>query len=238
VKKAESLLVSRSKKDGTLSAESLPIFAKQTNLSSHVPISNFPAFFFLHRNPLRPKPARRGGARTTFRRTKPSRHLYQLDQPAALRHHPAPPCERSRGQFLDVELVNATGTTLNGYFDSGLDANETYEYAVERKTGNITAYGYAFANFFKPVVDTRGKLLVFIDSTTADLLGADLVTFKNDLRGEGWHTVPFKTGPFTSVQWVKNQIVAAYNADPTWRESRAAHGSCARSLFREHGLGY
>lgn len=113
-----------------------------------------------------------------------------------------------------TELVNATGTMLNGYFDSGLDANETYEYAVERKTGNITAYGYAFANFFKPVVDTRGKLLVFIDSTTADQLGADLITFKNDLRGEGWQTVPFKTGPFTSVQWVKNQIVAAYNADP------------------------
>lgn len=113
-----------------------------------------------------------------------------------------------------VELVNAQQTFLNGYFDNGLDANETYEYAVERKTGNLTAYGYAHANFFKPVVDQRGKILVFIDSTTADQLGADLVTFKNDLRGEGWQPVPFKTGPFTSVQWVKNQIVTAYNADP------------------------
>ena len=114
-----------------------------------------------------------------------------------------------------VELVNASETQLNGYFDTGLDGNETYEYAVERKTGNITAYGYAFANFFKPVVDQRGKILVFIDSTTADQLGADLIAFKNDLRGEGWQPVPFKTGPFTSVQWVKNQIVTAYNADPS-----------------------
>ena len=113
-----------------------------------------------------------------------------------------------------VELVNASETQLNGYFDSGLDANETYEYAVERKTGNVTAYGYAYANFFKPAVDNRGKLLVFIDSTTADQLGADLIVFKNDLRGEGWHTMPFKTGPFTSVQWVKTQIQNAYNADP------------------------
>ena len=113
-----------------------------------------------------------------------------------------------------VELVNVTETQLNGYFDTGLDGNETYEYAVERKTGNVTAYGYAFANFFKPVVDERGKILVFIDSTTADALGADLISFKNDLRGEGWQPVPFKTGPFTTVQWVKNQIVSAYNADP------------------------
>lgn len=113
-----------------------------------------------------------------------------------------------------IELVNAQSTLLNGYFDNGLDGNETYEYAVERKTGNITAYGYAFANFFKPVVDQRGKLLVFIDSTTADQLGADLITFKNDLRGEGWQTVPIKTGNFSTVQSIKNQIVNAYNADP------------------------
>ncbi|MDO8366363.1 MAG: T9SS type A sorting domain-containing protein [Saprospiraceae bacterium] len=113
-----------------------------------------------------------------------------------------------------VEVVSANSTLLNGHFDSGLDATETYEYAVERKTGNVTAYGYAFANFFKPVVDDRGKILVFIDSSTADQLGADLITFKNDLRGEGWHTIPHKTGPFTSVQWVKNQIMTAYNADP------------------------
>ncbi|MFN0034631.1 MAG: T9SS type A sorting domain-containing protein [Saprospiraceae bacterium] len=114
-----------------------------------------------------------------------------------------------------TELVNAPSTFLNGYFDNGLNGNETYEYAVERKTGILTAYGYGFANFFTPVVDSRGKILVFIDSTTADQLGADLVAFKNDLRGEGWQPVPFKTGPFTSVQWVKNQITNAYNADPT-----------------------
>ncbi|MBP6811159.1 MAG: T9SS type A sorting domain-containing protein, partial [Saprospiraceae bacterium] len=114
-----------------------------------------------------------------------------------------------------VELVNITNTSLNGHFDNGLDQNETYEYAVERKTGNVTANGYAFASFFKPVVDNRGKILVFIDSTTADELGADLIFFKNDLRGEGWQPIPFKTGPFTTVQWVKNQIMSAYNADPT-----------------------
>ena len=113
-----------------------------------------------------------------------------------------------------VELLNANSSMQNGYFDTGLDGNEVYEYALERKTGNITAYGYAFANFFTPVVDQRGKILVFIDSTTADQLGADLVTFKNDLRGEGWQTMPFKTGPSTSVQWVKNKILEIYNADP------------------------
>lgn len=113
-----------------------------------------------------------------------------------------------------VDLVNAQETLLDGFYDLGLSGDETYEYQVERKTGAVTAYGYAFANFFTPIRDYRGKILVFIDSTTADQLGADLVTFKNDLRGEGWQTVPIKTGPFTTVQSVKNKIVSAYNADP------------------------
>jgi Secretion system C-terminal sorting domain len=113
-----------------------------------------------------------------------------------------------------IDLVNAQETLLDGHYDLGLSGDETYEYQVERKTGSITAYGYAYANFFTPVVDTRGKILVFIDSTTADQLGADLITFKNDLRGEGWQPVPFKTGPSTTVAWVKNKITSAYNADP------------------------
>jgi len=114
-----------------------------------------------------------------------------------------------------IDLVNAQETLLDGHFDLGLSGDETYEYQVERKTGGITAYGYAYANFFTPIVDNRGKILVFIDSTTADQLGADLITFKNDLRGEGWQPVPFKTGPSTTVAWVKNKIVSAYNADPS-----------------------
>lgn len=113
-----------------------------------------------------------------------------------------------------VQLLSANETLLNGHFDLGLDGNLSYEYAIERKTGAITASGFAYANFFTPVVDQRGKILVFIDSTTADELGADLIRFKNDLRGEGWQPVPFKTGPFTTVAWVKSQIQAAYNADP------------------------
>jgi hypothetical protein len=113
-----------------------------------------------------------------------------------------------------TELVNVSETLLNGYFDTGLDGSKTYEYALEQSAGNVVAQGFGYANFFTPEVDNRGKILVFIDSTTADLLGADLITFKNDLRGEGWQPVPFKTGPFTTAQWVKNQIVTAYNADP------------------------
>jgi hypothetical protein len=91
-----------------------------------------------------------------------------------------------------VDVVNAQSTLLDGYFDLGLSGDESYEYAVERKTGAVTAYGYAFANFFTPIVDTRGKILVFIDSTTADQLGADLVTFKMTCAEKAGKPCPLK----------------------------------------------
>ena len=112
------------------------------------------------------------------------------------------------------ELLNVSETLLDGHFDLNVSGDEVYEYALKRKTGAVTAYGYGYANFFTPLKDFQGKILIFIDSTTADVLGADLITWKNDLRGEGWHTIPIKTGSATTVDWVKNQIVSAYNADP------------------------
>ena len=125
---------------------------------------------------------------------------------------------RLKGQPGDAwtVLVDETATFRNGYYDViGLAAAESYEYALERKTGPLRAYGYAYAALQAPVVDTRGKILVFIDSLTADQLGADLIAFKNDLRGEGWQIVPVKTGNHTTVQGVKNKIINAYAADPT-----------------------
>lgn len=145
-----------------------------------------------------------------------------LTPPAVLLSWPTPDVSditlrrRVKGQAGNqwTVLIQAQSTFLNGHYDTGVEAAQTYEYALERKSGNITAYGYAYAAMTSPVVDTRGKILVFIDSTTADQLGTDLATFKNDLRGEGWQTIPYKTGNYTTPQWVKNQIINAYNADP------------------------
>jgi hypothetical protein len=111
-------------------------------------------------------------------------------------------------------LITEQNTSKDGFFDPNVAPGKTYEYAVSRKTGSVTAVGFALAAVHTPLVDQRGKILVFIDSTTADALGADLKTFKDDLRGEGWQILAYKTGPYSTVKGVKNQILGAYNADP------------------------
>ncbi len=145
---------------------------------------------------------------------------------------------RVKGQPGDAwtVLLDETNTFRNGYYDTThLTAFQTYEYALERNTGAFKAQGYAYAALQAPVVDARGKILVFIDSLTADQLGADLIAFKNDLRGEGWQPVPFKTGNYTTVQWVKNQIVQAYTADPGQVKGRAVDRQRTGALCRQRG---
>jgi hypothetical protein len=143
-----------------------------------------------------------------------------LNPPAVVLSWPNPGADRIilkrrlRGDAAWTTLIDDTPGFQTGYFDTGVNSGYTYEYALERQKNGITALGFAPVAIFTPAPDSRGKLLVFIDSTTADLLGADLKVFKDALRGEGWQTVPNKTGPFTTPASIKNTIVNAWNADP------------------------
>jgi len=109
-----------------------------------------------------------------------------------------------------LSVNNSTQTTVT---DNLVSPGQTYEYRIQRNT-TFSAFGYVHVAINAPVTDNRGKILMFVDSTTADALGVELVQMKNDMRGDGWIAVPIKVGPAATVQSVKNQIVAAYNADP------------------------
>ncbi len=123
---------------------------------------------------------------------------------------------RTKGQAGNqwMQLLNATNSTETTLVDNTVVTGQIYEYFVSRAT-NVVAIGFAHVALEAPVTDSRGKVLVFIDSTTADALGVELVRMKNDMRSDGWIATPYKTGPSSTPQSVKNQIIAAYNADPS-----------------------
>ncbi|MFN0035054.1 MAG: hypothetical protein ACKVUS_08310, partial [Saprospiraceae bacterium] len=127
---------------------------------------------------------------------------------------------RTKGQAGNAWVLafNATGSNLNSITDIGVANGQIYEYVIQRilKTvsDTIVAFGYAHVAINANPVNSRGKVLIFVDSTTADATGAELVRLKNDMRGDGWWPIAFHTGPSSTVQSVKNQIIASYNADP------------------------
>ncbi len=123
---------------------------------------------------------------------------------------------RTKGQAGNawIQVVNVMNSNATSVVDNGVANGQTYEYFLQRTIGTIDAFGYAHVAINGPVVNSRGKILIFVDSTTADALGPELVRLKNDMRGDGWWPIPFHTGPSSTVQSIKDQIVASYNADP------------------------
>ena len=81
---------------------------------------------------------------------------------------------RTKGQSGTqwISLLNATGSTQSSYMDQNVVAGQTYEYALRRTTG-IDAFGYAHAAVYAPVTDSRGKVMVVVDSATAGALAPD-----------------------------------------------------------------
>lgn len=123
---------------------------------------------------------------------------------------------RTKGQNGNqwTTLFNQNNSTESSLPDNNVTVGNTYEYHISTVKNGITAHGYAHVSVLAPLVEYRGKILVFIDSTTADAVGLELKIFKDAMRGDGWQPMPFKTGPSSTVQSVKNQIIASYNEDP------------------------
>ena len=123
---------------------------------------------------------------------------------------------RTKGQDGTAwqQVLNVSSSNLTSVTDNSVTEGQIYEYSILRTLNNISAYGYAHVAINANPVDSRGKILIFVDTVTADALGVELVRLKNDLRGDGWWPIPFHTGPSSTVQSIKNQILTSYNADP------------------------
>ena len=120
---------------------------------------------------------------------------------------------KGQGGTQWIQILNQANSTLTTYTDNAVSLGQTYEYVIQRVT-TINAFGYCHVAVRAPLVDSRGKVLIFVDSTTADALGVELVRMKNDMRGDGWVAIPFKVGPSATPASVKAQIVEAYATDP------------------------
>ena len=122
---------------------------------------------------------------------------------------------RTKGQSGTqwISLINATGSTLTSYNDQNVVAGQTYEYAL-RRTTTFDAFGYAHVAVHAPATDSRGKVMIVIDSTNASALAFELDRLKNDMVGDGWQVITRQIGSNATVTSIKSMIGAAYSLDP------------------------
>ena len=110
------------------------------------------------------------------------------------------------------------GTTLSGstttYTDTAVALGNAYEYRIVKAAGSYNGYGYIVAGVHAPLVDSRGKILLVVDSSVATPLAAELTRLQQDLTGDGWIVVRREVGRNDSVASVKATIKSVYDSDP------------------------
>lgn len=124
-----------------------------------------------------------------------------------------------------VLAVNATDFT-----DTNVVVGGAYEYRVAKSAPTYYGEGYVYAGVQVPLVESRGKVVLMVDSTHSASLAYELARLQQDLVGDGWTVVRHDVARMAvdpsnnnSSAWaersnelanVKGVISADYNAAP------------------------
>jgi hypothetical protein len=119
----------------------------------------------------------------------------------------------------------------SAYLDPTVAAGQSYEYQVTKVANDYISHGYVLAGIERPLVESRGKLILIVDSTYTVSLAAELARLQQDLVGDGWFVLrhdtprmavdPASADPSlgaarsNEVFQVKRLIQTDYLADPT-----------------------
>lgn len=124
--------------------------------------------------------------------------------------------DTSWGSVLATVPYNAGATTYT-YVDTNVSVGVGYEYQVIKNmpTAPTAAWGYIYTGINLPAVESRGKLILVIDSTYEASLSTELTQLREDLAGDGWTVISHSVARNATVPSVKALIKADYDADPT-----------------------
>jgi hypothetical protein len=122
----------------------------------------------------------------------------------------------------DAGWVEA-GAPLDGkdtaFADASVHVGIAYEYKVQKagQAGDksFRGTGYLLAGIEVPLRDTRGKIVLVVDSTHAEALAEPLRRLERDLTGDGWTVVRRDVPPTATPPEVKSKIKDVYDADPS-----------------------
>jgi hypothetical protein len=105
--------------------------------------------------------------------------------------------------------------SATSYTDNDVVAGRGYEYQLRKSTSRgFPGYGYIFAGIELPLVDNRGKVILVVDETHAEEIGAELLRLRQDLVGDGWQVLRVDVSPQDQAEAIKPIIQAIYDSDP------------------------
>lgn len=99
-------------------------------------------------------------------------------------------------------------------FTDTISPGLNYEYRVSRTGINYSGHGYINCAVELSAIESRGRLLLVVDSTFEQSLSQELNRLTEDMEGDGWTVQTIYVDRNASVVHVKSKIMAAYNTDP------------------------
>ncbi len=109
-----------------------------------------------------------------------------------------------------TNLATLSGTTIS-YTDNAVSAGIIYEYRLVKTTPLITGYGYVYSGINIPAPDTRGTLLLAVDTNFVLPLVLEINQLKSDLIGDGWKVLQHNFASNAKDTSVKNWVISQYN---------------------------
>jgi len=114
------------------------------------------------------------------------------------------------GDWSTLATLPAGSTT---YADTGVTRGNAYEYRIV-KVGTHKGQGYILAGIEAPLLESRGKVVLLVESGLAAALPHELRLLEQDLAGDGWEVLRHDVGKSLTPSQVKAIIKGDYRADP------------------------
>src|SRR6266850_1357140 len=116
-----------------------------------------------------------------------------------------------------TKIADLSGSATS-FTDTSVTAGSTYEYSIIKSESgggvDFTGDGYIYSGIDAALTESRGKLILLVESSVAGPLASELARLQSDLVGDGWTVLVHNVSRDDSPATAKSLIVADYNADP------------------------
>ncbi len=99
------------------------------------------------------------------------------------------------------------------YTDDSVEVGHSYEYQVEKQSMLYSAWGYLCVGVNAPLIESRGKVVLIVDSSIAGAIGGELARLQQDLVGDGWGVIRKDFNRDENPQTIRDAIRAEWQAD-------------------------
>lgn len=100
------------------------------------------------------------------------------------------------------------------YVDKNIEVGKGYEYRVSKVSPVSNGFGYVYAGIKLPETDSRGSILLLVDSLVNVRLKTEIETWKSDVSNESWNVLTYVPSAKNTVVEIRTKIADLKRTNP------------------------